>query len=201
MDIEHKQRLSSLVDEKIKKDILPLIFTDQQLTEMQLPHHALSDHAFISTFPDRSGAASSGYLVPHMDIRDPRIKKIDLNKLPSIVSVEFEGDKHTFLLRPTYSAPEDSQSWQQTLQLRYKMRRISSDLISSITKEFNFVSKQDFRLGYNPDSIILYTLNDTADSQIPRIARHIQSCLNELQNSPVTKIQTQDSLKVKRDFN
>ena len=146
---DDKRAFLSAVNDTLFKQIAPLIFTPQQLREMEQPYHKVEDH--LAPAHAASARPEYGFLLPQLRVEDPRIDDSALQNMPQTFDVDFNGVTYQLPLR-VYKARHlpAVDKWQDDLDEQYVLRAFGADLERTLSDEFRDLTPgDDFSVTFN----------------------------------------------------
>jgi hypothetical protein len=177
--------------EAIRKAILdqavPVIFSAEQLSEMQKPYHERSDY-----FDNNLNVGHT--IVATLGIYDPRVTEEQLAQAPKKVTVEFQGQSHDIPLRAfSYSSSQNVQAWEEKIAFKREGRVISEKLTLDLQAAFNLIRGTDFALqprqGKDADgskvvNLQVQFINAAALTKADEVKRFVEAKLPQLTEKP-----------------
>lgn len=192
------QNANDAVNEAIHEQIVSLLFTEDQLKDMEKPYHSPYDHYGPAHLISIDGVDDMGGLKPQLSISDPRITDEMIENLPETIDVEWKGKNYTIPLRVFkwgHAKRMSVSEWEDALEKVYDFRKLAEKLEKSLSDKFNLAANKDFHLGMGKsikgDCLMVQTQSDEAWKKRDAIHDHLEK---ELAKTPEGQIYKEISI-------
>jgi len=149
----------------IEEQVIPQLFSAEQLADMKKPYHDKTDHYFLIDDEDFLKTMGATLI-----INDPRVPAEQVAAAARNIQVTVDGKTQDIPLHVYKPRNESVQAWQDSLAYAYVSREAAAKLEADLTEKFNLVKGKDFKIEYGSMNNINFDLPTDAPGHKTRTA-------------------------------
>jgi hypothetical protein len=137
----------------IEEQVIPQLFSAEQLAEMKKPYHEKADHYFLIDDEDFLKTMGATLI-----INDARITPEQIAATAKSIKVTVDGKTQEIPLQAFKPRTGNVQAWQDNLAYSYVSREAKEKLEAGLKEKFNLVKGKDFKIEYGSMNNINFEL-------------------------------------------
>jgi hypothetical protein len=134
------------VNEVLFEKFLPLLFSEEQIKQMNEPYRNVYDHLSCAPIYSLNEELKEfNYFKPQLCVSDPRVPDELIERLPRNFDVEFKGQTYTLPLRIFKNCiTADASEFEQMLEQASKFRKLAREIDAALSDKFNLKAGIDY---------------------------------------------------------